>query len=58
MEITDHSDRGKAWPHTARGVAGTLQRLAPALRLSGVAYTARKTNGKRLIELRHIGGAS
>jgi hypothetical protein len=41
----------KRWPATARAASGHLRRIAPALRASGIAVWAGKTDGKRLIRL-------
>lgn len=40
----DRVTRGKTWPKTGRGVSGALRRLAPCLRVHGVAVTWNERN--------------
>jgi hypothetical protein len=40
-----------AWPRSAKGLLGTLRRLAPALRAQGVEVTKRETNRGNLVDV-------
>jgi hypothetical protein len=45
-------DKRMAWPKTAKGLGGIVRRLAPSLRSVGVEVDWRKTETRRLVELR------
>lgn len=46
-----HQVRDQSWPRTPRALAGTLRRLAPALRRHGVDVTHRRTTHARTLTL-------
>lgn len=45
----------QAWPRSAKGLLGTLRRLAPALRAQGIRWTHQRTERARLVEVCRVG---
>jgi hypothetical protein len=47
--VSDDSTRAKSWPKSASALAGTLRRLAPNLRATGIEIDFDRTGSRRLI---------
>ncbi len=45
----------RAWPKTAQGLTGALERIVPNLRAAGIEVTRHKSGGKRWLEVRSGG---
>ncbi|HEX6238920.1 MAG TPA: hypothetical protein VFZ68_17095 [Acidimicrobiales bacterium] len=52
LELLTPERRPHGWPQSARGLTGTLTRLAPALRANGILYERHTRGANRLITLR------
>ena len=52
LELITPERRPRGWPQSARGLAGALTRLAPALRAYGISYERQTRGATRRIVLR------